>query len=102
MKKTNDEIIFDCYRKMFKEAEPSANFDELHKKGITKQKNFFMAYLLSSERIEEICLEIAKENRFCKLKTDQLKNTCFLGCSPNSCKETWEKVREKIKGEEGK
>jgi len=60
MKLTNDEIIFECYRRMFKEAEPSANFDELYKKGITKQGEFFMAYFLPSDRIEEICLQVAK------------------------------------------
>ena len=48
-KKTNDEVIFECYRRMFKEAEPSADFDELHEKGITKQREFFMSYFLSSE-----------------------------------------------------
>jgi len=92
-KLTNDEIIFECYRRMFREANPSVNFDELHKLGITKKPEFFMAYLLSSKRIEEICLEVAKENRFNKLKIEQLKNTCFLGCCPNSCRETWEKRR---------
>lgn len=93
VKKTNDEVIFECYRRMFKEAEPSANFDELHKKGTTKQREFFMAYFLMNKRIEEICLEVAKENKFNSLKTEQLKNTCFLGCCPNSCRRTWKEAR---------
>ena len=86
-----DEIIFECYRKMFKEAEPSVDFDKLYKKGITKKENFFMDYFLSIDRIGEICLEIAKENKLKKHITQQLLNTCMLGCSPTSCRETWKK-----------
>jgi len=96
MKKTNDEVIFECYRRMFKEAEPSADFDELHKKGITKQKEFFMAYFLPTNRIEEIVLEVAKENRWNSFKIEQLKNTCFLGCCPNSCRRTWKERQDKL------
>ena len=94
--KTNDEVIFECYRRMFKEAEPSVNFDELHKKGITKQKEFFMSYFLPTARIDSICMEVAKENKFCKLKTTQLKNTCFMGCCPNSCRRTWKERINKL------
>ena len=94
MKKTDDEIIFECYRRMFKEAEPSADFDKLHKEGVTKIPEFFMAYFLLNDRIEEICLEVGKENKFNSLKAEHLKNICFLGCCPNSCRRTW---REKQK-----
>ena len=85
-KLTNDEIILECYRRMFKEAEPSADFDELYERGITKIPQFFMDYYLSNDRTEEICLEVAKENKFNSLETKKLKTTCLLGCSPTSFK----------------
>ena len=80
----------EIYRQMYKEANPSANFDELIKVGETKKPDWFMKYYLPMERQEEILNEICKKHKCSKLERHQISKEIFLGCSPNSCKESWE------------
>lgn len=93
----NTKMIFECYRRMYKRAEPSVDFDELYSQGITKQPEFFMNYYLENDIIESICEDVAKEFKLKNWMLQKLKNTVFLGCSPNSCRETWEERRKTMK-----
>jgi len=62
---TSKEKAWECckeiYRRQFKEANPSADFDELRKKGITNKQGWFMKYYLIQRRQEEIIDEVCKE-----------------------------------------
>jgi len=82
-------ICMNIYRQMFKESNPPADFDELMETGEAQTENFFMKYYLSQEREAEIIDEICKENKVNKWKKEMIKNTVYLGCSPNSCLKTW-------------
>lgn len=83
----NKEIMMEIYRRMFKEAKPSGNFNKMMKSGETKQEYFFMKYCLQQERQDEIVEEVCKENKIRnKFKIHQFKDSCALGCSPTSIK----------------
>ena len=88
-------ICMNIYRQMFKEAKPSADFDELMETGEARQPEFFMKYYLSQEIEDKIIDEICKENKINKWDKLKIKNTVYLGCSPNSCLKTWKEEKEK-------
>jgi hypothetical protein len=79
-----ENAVLPIYRRMYKEATPSADFDTLMKNGKTKEPGWFMKYQLSMDRqitiIGEVCSGIhATKREFVKIQT-----TVILGCSPSS------------------
>lgn len=81
-----DKICMEIYRKMYKEATPSADLDELIKKGVTKKERWFMKYYLDEKRQQEIIDEICKKYKCNKLEKNKIENTIWLGASPTSIK----------------
>jgi len=79
-------ICMEIYRKMYKEASPQADFDNLIKIGITEKPNWFMKYYLSIERQEEILNEICNKYKCTKPEKHKISKEIYLGCSPNSKK----------------
>ena len=86
--------IWECLKRMYKESEPSADIEKIVKSGEGKMRDFFCAYYLPSERLSEIIEEVCKEFKIKKLGKRQVENTLWLGSSPCSSKERWEKERK--------
>ena len=97
MKLRSDEylwnICMNIYREMYKKATPSANFDELIKKGITKKENWFMKYYLPIEEQKKIVEKHLKKHKCSKIERDKINFEIWLGCSPSGYK----KVRKTSK-----
>ncbi len=79
-------LCMEIYREMYRQATPSADFDQLIKEGITKQPNWFMKYYLPSDKQQEIIDQICKEHRCDKHEKRRIETEVFLGCSPTSVK----------------
>lgn len=81
-KKKLQEAMMETYRRMFKEATPSADLEELMRTRVTTVENWFMTYYLDQERQEEILAEVAKEYKLTKYDKETLSINVFLGCAP--------------------
>jgi hypothetical protein len=85
------QIIWDIYRDLYKEATPNADFDKLVKEAPTNsigQKDIgFMNYEIPESKFNEILDRHLKGRRITKLKQRMLRNTVLLGCSPKFKKE---------------
>ena len=93
-KVTNDKIVLEMYRRMYAEAEPKGDIDKIISTGEGKMPNFFMAYYLPQERIEEIVLEVCKEFNVPKRMWSAFSNEINLGSAPCSYKPRTEEVRK--------
>jgi len=82
------EVSLEIYRQMYKEAEPSADFDELMKSGETKKRQWFMKYYLDKERQEEIFESICKKHRITEKEREKLSFEIWLGVAPSFIKKT--------------
>lgn len=87
------EICMDIYKEAFAKAIPKADFDKLIETGEAKEKDFFMKYYLSNEEVDKIVEQYIKQNKLSHFDAEKIRMEVFLGCLPNSCKETWEKAR---------
>lgn len=83
-------ICKEIYTQMFKESKPSTNFLNMVKRGETKVHDWFMKYYLSIDRQQEIIKDVCKKHKLSKYNTHRVSVEVHTGCSPNSCKETWE------------
>ena len=87
------DMIETCYTLMYAEAEPPTTLKKLIESGEGKKENFFMRYYLDEDRQTEIIDEVAKANRLSQYNKATLSANVLLGASPNSCRETWEKLQ---------
>jgi len=86
--------IWECLKRMYRKAQPSADIGEIVRTGEGKMPRFYMAYFLSENRIGKIIDEVCNEFKIKAFKKQGVKNSVWIGSSPNSCKETWIKERE--------
>ena len=81
-----DQIIWSIYRELYKNAEPSADFDELYNSAeINSERQRvipFMDYAISEENFDRIVEAQLKGKRLTKLKKNSIKIYLYLGCSP--------------------
>ena len=82
------DAVMNCYKELYKEATPSADFDELVANAPVNEQGQKVvdnnAYRLSSKKYEEIVEAHIKKN---KLKTYEAKGfriEMYLGCGPSS------------------
>lgn len=80
-------IVLDIYRRLYKAATPSVDFDELMANAPVNdrgQKEIdFMSYSLDETVFHEILEdEIKKHKRVPKWRKQMIRNTVCLGCSP--------------------
>ena len=84
MNKT-DKLIMDCYRELFANSEPKADFDELMANATINehgQKEIpFTDYEIKPDKFNEI-LDKYKNQIKPKRKRQMFENTINLGCSP--------------------
>ncbi|KKN67375.1 hypothetical protein LCGC14_0462390 [marine sediment metagenome] len=89
------EIVFEIYRRQYKEANPSADFDILMKKGETKIPDWFMRYYLPMDRQNKIIEKVCEEMKVKGWMKRQVETEVHIGSSPNSSKKTWLEERKK-------
>lgn len=81
-----NKIMMECYVKMYKASNPSADFKKLVKDAKINERGQkevdFMAYEISEEKSEEILSEIVKKYNMCEFNARQLRVSINLGCSP--------------------
>lgn len=84
--KKEEQIIWDIYRDLFKEATPSGNFDKLVEDAPINsrgQKDIgFMNYEISETLFDQILDRHLNVKKITKLKQRIIRNTVLLGCSP--------------------
>jgi len=82
-----DKLIMDCYRELFANSEPKADFDELVANATINERGEieipFMEHEIDDTLLQEIIDKYAKELRP-KWKRIRFKSTILLGCSPKS------------------
>ncbi len=88
-----DEVFDECYRRMFKQSEPSGDFDKIVSSGEGRMPNFFMAYYLSDEKIDKIMEEVFKELKVKKYMHGGIRSGIILGSAPCSNRLTTMKER---------
>jgi len=72
------------YRQLYKEASPSADFDELLLSGETVKENWFMNYTIDSDRIEEVINLWCKKHKCSKRERHLISKAIYLGSCPKS------------------
>lgn len=81
-----DQIIWSIYRELYKNAEPSADFDELYDSAEINSEGQreipFMDYTISEEVFDRIIEEYFKGKKLPKLKKNSIRMNLYLGCSP--------------------
>lgn len=85
-KSKEEKALFDCYARLYKEATPSADFNELVENAWVNERNQkvipFDDYRISEKRMLEIIDETFKEHKLKKHLYERFVNTVYLGCSP--------------------
>jgi len=86
MKKNYKEAIFECYRRLYKEATPSADFDKLYNEAeindIGQRVINFQDYVLNMDRQDEIIKAVMSEFKIPKRHQSDFLFAIALGCSP--------------------
>lgn len=89
--KKEEQIIWDIYRELYKEATPSADFDKLVEEAPInsegKKDIGFMNYEIPESTFNEVLEKQFKGRRITKLKQNMIKTTILFGCSPKFKKE---------------
>ena len=87
MKQTKDDkAIMECYVELFKQSNPSADFEQLVENADINERGQkvidFMSYEIEEKLYVEIVDSIIKKYKFKGYKVQAFKNTIALGCSP--------------------
>jgi hypothetical protein len=95
MKATKKEVaaMRECYRRLYKASEPSADFDELLKDAPTNEKGQkvidYMAYEISIDDYNEIVNGIIKEFKIKpEYRAEMFRRTIAFGASPKFKKQS--------------
>lgn len=88
------DLVWECYRELYRESTPSADFDSLVENAPTNDRGEkevdYMAYYLSQEKYTEIVakyLDMISDKSYYK---SGFRFEMALGCSPTCAKEQWE------------
>ena len=83
-----DAAILDCYIKLYKNAEPSADFEDLVKNATINERGQkeidFNAYLIDEVVMENIILKTTRIHKLKSWEVMKFRNTILLGCSPRT------------------
>ena len=83
----DEKALWEYYRRAYKAATPSADFDELveNAKIVNGKKEIdYMSYELEEEIQEQIAKDIFKEFRIHKYRRDAFNMEFHLGCGPKT------------------
>lgn len=89
MKQSRDEkILFDFYRRVYKAATPSADFDELLENATINERGQkeidYNAYEIDDEIMEQIIKDIFKQYRVPVYRRKAFNFEFHLGCGPKT------------------
>jgi len=88
MKLRSDEylwnICMEIYREMYKKATPSADFDKLIERGITKKRDWFRDYYLPLEEQEKVINKYCKKYKCSRIEKEKIRFEVLFGCAPSS------------------
>jgi hypothetical protein len=92
--KNYDNVIMDCYKEIYKQSEPPADFEVLLENATIDQNGDkdipFMDYSIDVDVMDKIIMECGKKHKLKKWEKEKLRVTIFLGCSPKSNKKIYE------------
>lgn len=85
--KKEDDAIMECYRRLYANSTPSADFDQLFEEAeineFGQKKIDFNSYEIEQKTFEQILNDIVKEYKIkYKWRQQAFKNTITLGVSP--------------------
>jgi hypothetical protein len=91
-RKSREQKLFDaamdCYRELYKESTPSADFDELVANATINEQGQkiidYNAYRLDRIKYEEIVESHIKKNKFKSYEAKGFRIEMYLGCGPSS------------------
>ena len=91
MKETKvQKIIWDIYKELYANSEPSCDFDELYNSAEKNEKGEkiipFENYFIEQELMDEIIEKHLKNKRLTKLTKNSIRVNVYLGVSPVSKK----------------
>jgi len=78
-----ENVCMNIYRQMYKEAEPSLDFDKAIEDGITAEPNWFSNYYLPVKRQQEILDSICEKYNCNKYEKRKVETTIWLGAAPS-------------------
>ena len=85
------QIVWDIYRELYKEANPIGDFDKLVEEAPVDNRGAkyiaFMDYSIPEILFEDILDRHLKGKRLTKLKQRMIRNTIIMGCSPKFTKD---------------
>lgn len=89
MRQSRDEkILYDFYRRAYKAATPSANFDELVENATINERGEkvidFNAYEIDEETLDQIIKDIFKQYRIPLYRRKAFSFEFHLGCGPKT------------------
>lgn len=80
--------LAECYRRLFKQSTPSADFDELCEKATIDEQGRkhipFRDYELEEDKFGKIIMEVIKEFKIKSSRRQAFTTTILLGCSPKT------------------
>ena len=78
--------IDECYRRLYKAATPSADFDLLVETATIDDNGLkhipFLDYELEEDKFESIIEDVIKEFKISSMRKDPFRVSIMLGCSP--------------------
>lgn len=81
-----EQAISECYQELYKNSEPSADFNKLVAEAKINQfgqkEIDYMAYAIDEARHNAIVDSVIKKYKIKNLLAYQFRNTIMLGCSP--------------------
>lgn len=80
------EVIFEIFRRAYKESDPPVDFDKLIEIGETKKEGWFNKYYLPTKRLTEIFDEVCKERKIKDYYKGKIAINVYLGGSPSGVK----------------
>lgn len=89
------QLIVDVFTEAYKEATPSADFDEMVKSGVSIIPFYFNNFYLSSEKLEEIVEKHFKKSKLPKAFKNAARFQIYLGFAPCSNLEVVRETRMK-------
>jgi hypothetical protein len=78
-----EELVNDIYRELYREAEPSADFDEI-KDGKLQEEGGYKEHFLEFSRQREIVDRHCEEANLTKTQERQIRTEIHLGASPTT------------------
>lgn len=85
------QLIEDCYRELYRESEPSANFDELIEKAPLDEMGRkiidYENYYLADEKFKEIAEKYKSKMKMNRYEENSFNLAIYLGATPTSTKQ---------------